>query len=259
MKSNPKSKKLIAPIFFLLALLVLSEFLPLWLNIPNYVFPRPSEIFAALLFVKEILWLHLITTLGESVVGFLVGSIIGFLLGMLMAEYKLISNTLLPYVIGSNAVPVIAVAPIFILWFKHGMASKIAVSAFLCFFPLCINTFKGLTEYNPILFDLFAIHGSTRFQFLSKCKIPNALPFIFAGLKLNATYAVIGAIVGEFIGANSGLGFGMLQASYNLNVPRLWGYILVSAILGVLMYASVWAFEQYGLRKRSANMNKQQI
>ena len=124
------------------------------------------------------------------------------------------------------------------------MSSKIFVSAFLCFFPLCINTYKGLSEYDPIFKDLFFVYGSTKIEFLKKFKLMNSLPFIFTGLKLNATYSVIGAIVAEFVGANSGLGFGMLQASYTLNAPRLWGYIIISCILGMTMYFTIVIIEK---------------
>jgi len=237
------------PIFFAAFLILLWEFVPLIFNIPTYVFPKLSKVLYSTWIVKANLQVHLTTTFFESFWGFTLGSIIGFLVGLLMAEFKIFARIALPYVIGSNAVPVVAIAPLIILWFGYGILSKSVVSAFLCFFPLCINTYRGLNEYNHIYKDLFYLYGATRFEFLFKFKLLNALPFIFTGLKLNATFSVIGAIVAEFVGANAGLGFGMLQASYSLNVARLWGYIIVACILGMLMYFTVFLVEKRMFKK----------
>jgi NitT/TauT family transport system permease protein len=98
--------------------------------------------------------------------------------------------------------------------------------------------------------DLFQILGATPSEFLWMFKLRNSLPYLLSGLKLNATFSVIGAVVAEFVGANAGLGFGMLQASYNFNMPRLWGYILISCLLGILMYSSVWILETVVLGKK---------
>jgi NitT/TauT family transport system permease protein len=177
-----------------------------------------------------------LTTFQEAIFGFVLGSSIGFATGVLMAQSKLFAKTVLPYVVASNAIPIVAIAPLVIIWFGHGIASKIILAAFLCFFPLSINTYKGLNEFSPIFQELFYTYGASNYEFLTKFKIRNAVPYIFSGLKLNATFAVIGAIVAEFIGATSGLGFGMLQASYSLNTPRLFGYIFVACAMGLGMY-----------------------
>jgi NitT/TauT family transport system permease protein len=229
------------------------EFIPKLFSVPSYIFPSLSEIWNAIVSNKSNVSIHLTTTLSEALLGFVFGSLVGFLVGVAMAQSKLFSNIALPYVVASNAIPVIAIAPIIILWFGQGIAAKAVVSAFLCFFPLVINTYKGLNEFNPTYRELFQIYGASKKDFLLKFKLPNAIPFIISGLKLNATFAVVGAIVAEFIGANSGLGFGMLQASYSLNTPRLWGYILVSCLLGVSMYLLMYLFELYLSRNKLIN------
>lgn len=238
------------PITFFLIALLAWEYIPKIFSTPSYVFPRLSEVINALIIAKVNLWIHFKTTLLEAVIGFLLGSSIGFLFGVGMAQSRLFSNIALPYVIATNAIPVIAIAPIIILWFGHGIMAKAIVSAFLCFFPIVINTYRGLSEFSPIYQELFLLYGSSKQDFLYKFKIPNAAPFIISGLKLNATFAVIGAVVAEFIGANAGLGFGMLQSSYSLNTPRLWGYIIVSCLLGVTMYLAIFIFETIIFKKR---------
>lgn len=243
------------PLVVFVLLMLAWQFIPKALDVPTYIFPSLTEIINAVIINKANIAIHLTTTLYEALLGFIFGSLFGFLVGVTMSQSKLFSNIALPYVIASNAIPVIAIAPIIILWFGQGIAAKAVVSAFLCFFPLVINTYKGLSEYNPIYKELFQLYGASKKDFLLKFKLSNAIPYIVSGLKLNATFAVVGAVVAEFIGANAGLGFGMLQASYNLNTPRLWGYILISCLLGVSMYLLIYLFERYLLRHRTNDNN----
>lgn len=250
-KSNMQKSILlkILPVSFFILLLLLWEFIPQIFSIPAYVFPRLSDIVPAIIKAQDVFLTNIQTTFIEAIFGFILGSSIGFITGLLMAENKLFANTMLPYVVASNAIPIVAIAPLVIIWFGYGIISKIILAAFLCFFPLSINTFKGLNEYSNIYFELFKTYGSSKYEFLAKFKLRNSLPFIFAGLKLSATFSVIGAIVAEFIGATSGLGFGMLQASYNLNTPRLFGYIIVACTMGLFMYYSVLLIENLIIKK----------
>lgn len=246
-------KKYDANIFFIASLLTIIcawEFLPIAFSIPPYVFPRISVIIENTFSSNNpLLLLHLQTTVIEATLGFLLGSLIAFIVGILMNEFEIFSKVALPYVIASNAIPVVAIAPILILWFGNGIISKIAVAAFLCFFPLCINTYNGLKEYKKLYKSLFDVYGASPFDFFKKFKLPNAIPFIISGLKLNAVYAVIGAIVAEFIGSDKGLGFGMLQSSYSLNIPRLWGYIIISCLLGLFFYTLIIFIEYLTLKR----------
>lgn len=212
-------------------------------EVPNYVLPPPSRILLAFGDPRTELLKHLSVTLGESVCGFLIGSAFGLSLGVLLAESRSARLAILPYVIGSNAVPIIAVAPLVVMWFGYSFLARAVVSAFLCFFPLCINTYRGLQAADLHYRDLFTVYGATRLQYLFKARLPFSVPFLFAGAKLNATYAVIGAVVAEFIGTTSGLGHGMVHASYNTDTPRLWVYLSVSILLGISFYAVVWILE----------------
>lgn len=227
----------------LLVMLMLWEYLPQAFNIPVYIFPPISKIYISIVDNFDNVRNHFSVTIAEAILGFLMGSVIGFLFGVIIAEFSLISKISLPYLIASNAIPVIAIAPMIILWFGYGIMAKVIVSAFVCFFPLVITTYKGLNEYKIVFAELFKIYGSNKYEFLIKYKLPNAIPFILSGLKLNATYSVVGAVVAEFIGANSGLGFGMLQSIYSMNTARLWGYIAISCSLGMMMYFFVYVFE----------------
>lgn len=246
-------KNYIIPTLFFISLLLIWEFIPLLFDVPKYIFPRLSIILKDIGSNFVLYSTNLSTTLIEAVQGLILGSLVGFITGVFMAQNKTIAKTILPYVVASNAIPIIAIAPLVVIWFGHGMTSKVFLAAFLCFFPISINTFKGLNEFNPIMKELFDSYGSSKFEFLTKFKFRNALPFILTGLKLSATYSVIGAIVAEFIGSSSGLGFGMLQASYNLNTPRLFGYIIISCLLGLIMYLSITVIEYLVNKKRIKN------
>jgi NitT/TauT family transport system permease protein len=134
---------------------------------------------------------------------------------------------------------VVAIAPILILWFGHGLASKVAVTAFLSFFPLAINTMKGLVSYDRTVMDVFHVAAATPWQRFWKMRVPSALPYVFTGLKLNVTFSVIGAIVAEFVQADRGLGFVIMTAYRSLNMPRLWAAMLASAVIGIVFFALV--------------------
>ena len=231
------------PIALLLSVLLIWEFVVRFLGIPSYVLPAPTDI--ALVFAEPHTQMmkHATITLVESLLGFLFGSWVGLGLGTILAESKAMRIALLPYVVGSNAVPVIAIAPLIVMWFGYGLMSRALVSAFLCFFPLCINTYRGLQAADVEYRELFEVYGATRLQYLIKARFPYAMPYLFAGAKLNATYAVIGAVVAEFIGTTSGLGYGMVHAAYNSDAPRLWAYLSVSILMGISFYTLVWAIE----------------
>lgn len=251
-----KIKKYIIPVSFFFLLLFLWECVPILFKVPKYIFPRLSVIIKEMGANISLYSSNLSTTFIEAIQGLLLGSLVGFFTGVIMAQNKTIAKTILPYVVASNAIPIIAIAPLIVIWFGHGMISKVLLAAFLCFFPISINTFKGLNEYNLIMKELFDSYGASQFEFLKKYKLRSALPYILTGLKLSATYSVIGAIVAEFIGSSSGLGFGMLQASYNLNTPRLFGYIIISCLLGLIMYLSVSILEYFINIKRNKKHEK---
>lgn len=244
MKLNTNNHVPLLSLIFFVAILCVWQLSVRLFVVPEYVLPAPTAIVRSIVVNHSTVIANLKTTSVEAVLGFFLGSFTGLAFGVLLAESRLVGRVLLPYIVGSNAVPIVAVAPLVVLWFGNGLLSKVVVSAFLCFFPLSINTYRGLSETPPIMKELFQVYGGTRRQFLFKARFPYAAPYIFTGAKLNATFAVIGAIVAEFIGAASGLGFGMLSSTYNLDVPRLWGYLVISVALGMIAYGFVWCVER---------------
>jgi len=214
------------------------------LEVPAYVVPAPHRIAEVLVRDFSSLMMHAGITLWEAVAGCVIGSALGALLGVVFAYFPLVSRGLLPYVIAANTIPVVAIAPIIILWFGHGIESKIAVTAFLTFFPLSINMMKGLKSFDPLLMDLFHVLAASPWQRFVKMRLPSALPYVFVGLKLNVSFAVIGAIVAEFVQADRGLGFVIMTTYRLLNMPKLWAAMLVSAVIGIAFFGFVSLIER---------------
>ena len=217
------------------------------LDVPTYVIPAPHKIAAILVRDLAGIAYHAGITLSEAITGFVIGSLLGAMLGVLFAYSPTISQGLLPYVIAANTIPVVAIAPIIIIWFGHGMGSKIAVTAFLSFFPLAINMMKGLKSYEPVVMDLFHVCAASQWQRFWKMRLPSALPYVFVGLKLNVTFSVIGAIVAEFVQADRGLGFVIMTTYRLLNMPKLWAAMLVSALIGILFFGAIALLERVAI------------
>jgi NitT/TauT family transport system permease protein len=232
------------PLAALVILVGLWEAAVYLLAIPTYVIPAPHRIIEVLLRDIASVSYHASVTLMEAVSGFVIGSLLGALLGIVFAYSPTVSRGLLPYVIAANTIPVVAIAPIIIIWFGHGMGSKIAVTAFLSFFPLAINMMKGLKSYDPVVMDLFHVCAASPWQRFWKMRLPSALPYVFVGLKLNVTFSVIGAIVAEFVQADKGLGFVIMTTYRLLNMPKLWAAMLVSALIGIVFFAAVALLER---------------
>lgn len=217
-------------------------------DIPVYVLPAPRDIYLAIVNSPGSLMWHSGITLFEAVAGFIIGSFLGAILGTIFAYSKTLARGFLPYIIAANTIPVVAIAPIIIIWFGHGLASKIAVTTFLSFFPLALNMMKGLQSYDRTVMDVFYISAATEWQRFYKMRLPSAIPYVFVGLKLNVTFSVIGAIVAEFVQADKGLGFLIMTAYRTLAMPRLWAAMLMSALIGIVFFLIIAWIERAFVR-----------
>jgi NitT/TauT family transport system permease protein len=217
--------------------LAIWEYLAQHAIIEPVLFPPPSKVAAAWWFLVRTDYFlhHFLVTLGEIAVGFTLGSTIGLLLGTLLATVRLLRLTLYPYIIVFQALPKVVLAPLFIVWFGFGPASKIATATAICFFPVLINTLVGLQLVEENALKLLRSLRATGWQTFVKVRLPNALPYIFAGLKTSLTFAMIGAIVAEFLtGAADGLG--RLVQIYNLQIQvhLALAVVLIVSVLGLL-------------------------
>ena len=191
---------------------------------------------------------HIIRTGSEVLLGLLIGGSLGFVLGVVMGEVDFLRKLLYPYVIASQAVPKLALAPLFILWFGFGMTSKVVITALICFFPLLENTVTAIQYTDPNKKELFYILGASRSQTLLRLKIPAGLPSILAGLRVASVLAVVGAVVGEFIGGNQGLGAMIIASQSMMDTPLMFSILILLTIMGMLLYQGINLIEKLLLK-----------
>jgi NitT/TauT family transport system permease protein len=208
------------------------------------VLPAPGAVAAKLIdvFRTGFVLVHIRVTLLEILFGFLLGSLLGIALGVLLAQSALLMRVVNPYIIASQAMPKLALAPIFAIWFGFDMTPKIVIAALIAFFPLLENTVRGLQEIDPDQIELFRVLRANRRQTFIKLQFPNALPYIFTGLRVAMILAVVGAVVGEYVGANRGLGALIIASQGTLDTPQMFAVFVILTVIGIVLYKLVeWA------------------
>ena len=228
---------------FLLRLLLIVAFLAVWegavrlFAIPLFILPAPSSVFVALYRgVASALYLdHIWITLTETVLGFAFGSVLAFTLGIAVALSRRTEYFLYPFIVMFQAMPKVALAPLIIIWFGLGLTSKVVSAALVAFFPLMVNTIVGLRSADEGRINLMRSLAATRGQIFWMLQLPNAMPYIFAGLEIAMIFALIGAIVAEFVGAQSGLGMLMQSMNFTMDVAGQFSVLLILSVLGLLL------------------------
>ncbi|MEU6537043.1 ABC transporter permease [Streptomyces sp. NPDC047000] len=220
------------------AVVLLWEYLVPALGVDEYVLPRPSRIFDALLtqLSDALFWTHMKVTLLESLYGFLLGVGAALLLGTAISQVRLIEKTLMPYIVAFQTVPKVALAPLFVVWFGFGMTSKVVMAAVISFFPMLVNVVEGLRSADADRVQMMTVFGASKFDIFRRVRLPGALPFIFAGLDIGIVFAILGAVVGEFIGAKEGLGYLLLQTNYNFDIAGMFAVLVVLSVLGLIAH-----------------------
>lgn len=237
-----------------LVLLGLWELLVRQWGLSALVLPAPSAIAASLWtgLATGYFWLHIWATLQALLLGLAAGSAIGLLAGMALAESELLERVLKPYVVVSQVVPKLALAPLFVLWFGFGMLPTVLITALICFFPLMENTLTGLRQVDAQRLQLFRMLGATRLQTLLRLKLPTGLPAILAGLRVAVVLALVGAVVAEFMGASRGLGAVVIAAQGMMDTTLMFAALVLIAAMGLLLYQACLVLERRLLRSRAA-------
>ncbi|MGB3413728.1 MAG: ABC transporter permease [Microbacteriaceae bacterium] len=240
-----KPQLLTVPALFVIVVL-LWEYGTQLIQVPEYILPKPSVIVATLVeqLMKPIFWSHVGITLQEAGLGFLIGVVVALVLGVLVARSQLTEKTIMPYVVAFQSVPKVALAPLFVVWFGFGLTSKIVMSAVIAFFPILINVIEGLKAVDKDKVEMLTSFGASEAQIFRMARFPSALPFIFAGLNVGAIFAILGAIVGEFIGAQGGLGYMLLQANYNFDIPEMFSALLVLSFIGLMSHLIITSLQR---------------
>ena len=223
----------------MLGLLLVWEVGALVTQQPERILPRPSLVARTLLEQRGMLLAHGSVTLIEAGLGFLLSVLVGVPLAIAIVYSRTLEKIIYPLLLASQAVPKIAIAPLFIVWLGFDITPKIIIAFLIAFFPIVIDTVVGLRSIDPEMLQLAQSMGTRRIRSFLKLRLPNALPNLFGGLKVAITLAVVGAIVGEFVGADEGLGYLLQVAAGGMNAPLLFAAMVVLSLMAIILFLAI--------------------
>ena len=245
-----RPERWLVPLTFVVLLLVWDGAVRL-LHIPQYVLPPPLLVVQTLL--RGLLpigpgggeyWLHIGVTALEAALGFVLGSVSGVLLGFLVAHSPLANKVIYPYLMAFQALPKVAIAPLFVIWFGFGIEAKVIMTAVITFFPMLVNSIAGYYAVEPDRIEMARSCGATKRLIFTKVILPSSLPFLFAGLNMAAVLALLGALVGEYVGAQSGVGMLLIQYNNNMRIDAVFALLVVLGGFGWMLSHAVTLLER---------------
>jgi NitT/TauT family transport system permease protein len=246
--TSSSSDNLISLIGFVL--LVCAWELAIYLfEIPDYILPAPSAIAKSLYngFASGIFVYNLLITAIQTLAGFFLAAILGTALGAVVAQFDIVERVVYPWLVALQALPKIAIAPLIIIWAGYGIMSKVIIVALVAIFPVLVNTIMGLKSCDQGKLDLMRALGAGRWETFRSVRLPNALPFIFAGLNVAIVLAILGSIVGEFVGSKAGLGNLILEANFQFDVARIFAVLVILGAFGVVLSKLMGVVQDYFL------------
>jgi NitT/TauT family transport system permease protein len=254
------------------SLLLLATLLGLWegavrfFHVPKHLVPPASDIAIALWrglyaspLAKDGFWYHGGVTVAEILLGFAIGSGVGLAIGIVVSQMPKVEALLEPYVAALQSVPKVAVAPIIVVWLGFGIGSKVMIICLLTFFPVLVTSIAGFKAVDPDRIDLLRSLSATRWQIFRKAKFPSALPYIFAGLNMAAAFSVVGAVVGEFVGAQAGLGVLILQMEAQADTGGSFAVCVVLSLIGILLTSLLRRVQQRVLHWMPADTSQRTV
>jgi NitT/TauT family transport system permease protein len=228
-------------------------------GIPPYVLPGPILIAETLVKDWAPLSAALWVTLKITAMALAVAAALGLLLAVLFAQSRVVELSLFPYAVILQVTPIVAIAPLIIIWVKDPTPAMVICATIVALFPIISNTILGLRSVNPGLMNLFRLNQATRWQTLARLRVPSALPYFFGGLRISSGLALIGAVVAEFVagtgGTASGLAYQILQSGFQLNIPRLFAALFLITLTGIVLFTAMAALSKWALRWHESEMN----
>lgn len=239
-----KLKDSVPSIFSVGGVIVFWELAVRVFDIPSYILPSPSESILALIQYWDVIKMNLLTTLREIGIGFGMTVVISIPIATLISYSRTFEKTLYPFMVFLQLIPKVAIGPLFVVWFGFGPMPKILMVFLLSFFPLLMDTVAGLKSLNGRLYYMARTMSDSEWKFYWKIKLPNALPHIFSGLKTSISMATVGAVVAEFLGSDSGLGYLLLRANGDINTKLLFAILIVLCLMGMVFFGAVEILEK---------------
>lgn len=237
--NTDKWKSIALPGLFILLLFLCWEIVVYVSSIKEWILPKPHAIFLEIWNSKKLIYQHSLQTLYETIIGFVLAIITAFITATIIDLSENIKKTIYPLLVISQTIPIIAVAPLIVLWFGLGTLPKVLVVSLVCFFPITINLADGYALVNKDMIKVLSSMGANRWQIFYKVKLPSALPQFFTGLRIGGTYSVMGAVIGEWLGASKGLGILLTRSSQSFLTVRVFATIFIITILSLAIYALI--------------------
>jgi NitT/TauT family transport system permease protein len=244
----PRAAAIALPLAGALSILLAWQFLLPLAGVPGYIVPTPTTIWRVFSGQWPLLADNLTPTVIEALAGFTIGNLAAVVMAIVFVQSRVLQAAYFPVVLFFNTIPILALSPVIILIFGIGMTPKIVIAAIICFFPTLVNMIRGLESASANERELFRMLSASRLEVLWRLQLPRAMPALFASLRIASATAVIGAIVGEWIGANKGLGALIIQATFNYQSDRLYAAIVLSSGLSILIFLVVAAVERRVVR-----------
>jgi NitT/TauT family transport system permease protein len=242
--SNRRALEKALPWIVVIGLFVVWEGAVLAFNIPSFILPGPVETFEAMWKWRAAIWPHALQTLYTTLAGFAIAVVFGLFLGVAIGSSSLVYNGLYPVLIAFNSIPKVAVVPILVIWFGIGTVPAIITAFLISFFPIVVNVATGIATVEPELRDVLRALGAKGRDIILKVGLPRAMPYFFASLKVSITVAFVGSILAETVASEWGIGKLMLVASSRFEVPLVFAGLVITAVMGVLMYVVAEWFEK---------------
>ncbi len=243
-----RQRRRLMPVLGIAVLLALWWGLVVVFDVKPFIAPSPWAVLQTLYLKRAVLLANLVPTALEALGGFLLGNLVAIAVATLFVHHRRMQEIFFPVVVMFNSIPVVAKAPILVLLMGNGVEPKIAIAALVCFFPTLVNSVRGLEAVNPQAMELMRVLSASRSEIFFKLRVYSALPYLFSALRIAASMSVIGAVVGEWIGATQGIGAMIIQATYNFDSPLLYAAIVMSACLSGSFFLAVVALERFIIR-----------
>jgi NitT/TauT family transport system permease protein len=249
----PRALRFAAPAILALAVIALWQFLTAFYAVPSYLVPSPAIVAITLIADHALLLRSLAVTLGIAVTALLLATVLGALIALVFVQSRWIEMSLFPYAVMLQVTPIVAIAPLIIIWVRNAWAALVLCAVVVAIFPIISNTTLGLRSADPGLLNLFRLCRASRWQTLTRLRIPGALPYFFGGLRIASGLALIGAVVAEFVagtgGSGAGLAYQILLAGFQLNIPRLFAALVLITAAGVALFALTLTISRLALRR----------
>lgn len=241
---EPSVKRKVIPIVAVLVLLAVWEFVCRFGLVPAFMLPSPTQVVAALVNDAPLIWEHTLTTLAEAAIGLAGGVALGFVVAVLMDRFETLYLAFQPIITVSQTIPTIAIAPLMVLWFGYGLLPKILLIMLTTFFPVAVSLVSGFRSVDPDQLDLMRLMHASSWQVFRYVKLPAAAEPFFSGLKISATYAIVGAVIAEWLGGFSGLGVYMTRVRKSFSYDKMFASILVISVLSLALLGLVGLLER---------------